>query len=168
MASIAYDENEDIYYLLVTSKAPTEKNYYHLLDAKNIYEYHFDNYGYIELINEMDIIDTIKTKYAKENTYDNKLDKSFRKYMIKDFDKSKLEVIYEGISLINYDILDGTEIGKVIIKYDNKEIDRINILFKGKLHFSIFEFIKSNIVIILISIFVFLALIISLKKKIKK
>ena len=106
LASIAYDENEAIYYLLVTSKAPTEKNYYHLLDAKNIYEYHFDNYGYIELINEMDIIDTIKTKYAKEKTYDIKLDKSFRKYMIKDFDKSKLEVIYEVISLIKYDILD--------------------------------------------------------------
>ena len=46
-----------------------------ILICLNIYEYHFDNYGYIELINEMDIIDTIKTKYAKEKTYDITLDK---------------------------------------------------------------------------------------------
>lgn len=150
LASTAYDEINDIYYLLVTSKAPLQTNYYHLLDAKNIYEYYFNNYKYFTLVDTDKIITTLKTKYAKEDKVDIKSSKTIKKYLKNDFDIDKIEYVYSGIQTVKYDVLPDTFLGTIDIKYENEIIESFDVLMQNKLHFSLFYFIKDNIIYIVL------------------
>lgn len=152
LASIAYDENNDIYYLLVTSKAPINTNYYHLLDAKNVYEYYFNNYKYFNLIEKDDYITSIKTKYAKEKNVDILSPNTISKYLKNDFDIKQLEIKFEGEELIGYDTAVGTKLGTVYLNYKGENLEKFDILLTRQLQFSLFQFIKENIVIIFIII----------------
>lgn len=168
LASIAYDDKNDLYYLLVTAKAPITTSYYHLLDAKNIYDYYINNYGYQNLVEVDDIVVTLKTKYAKEKTIDIKANKNVFKYLDNDFNKDKITLEYEGVNEVKYNIKPNTKIGIVKVLYNNELVDTIDVFISQKLHFSILIFVKENIVIILSIILLIICTICSINKKKKK
>ena len=146
LASIAYDQSNDILYLLVTTGANTSTDdAYHIKDATNIYTYYFENYGYVNLIDENELLVSIKTKYSK-NKYLNfyaKEDVSF--YTKKDeFDKNKIKIIYDGVNTIDQSIKKGEKLGTVSIYYDNEYINNIDIILNDEYEFSIIYFLLQN------------------------
>lgn len=146
LASIAYDQNNDILYLLVTTGANTSTDdAYHIKDATNIYTYYFENYEYVNLIDENELLVSIKTKYSK-NKYLNfyaKEDVSF--YTKKDeFDKNKIKIIYDGVNTINQTIKKGEKLGTVSIYYDDEYINSLDIILNDEYKFSIIYFLLQN------------------------
>lgn len=146
LASIAYDKNNDILYLLVTTGANiSTDDAYHIKDATKIYTYYFENYGYVNLVDKGELLVSIKTKYSK-NKYLNlyaKEDVSF--YTKKDeFDKNKIKIIYDGINTIDQSIKKGEKIGTVSIYYDDEYINSLDIILNGEYKFSIIYFLLQN------------------------
>lgn len=146
LASIAYDQNNDILYLLVTTGANTSTDdAYHIKDATNIYTYYFENYGYVNLMDENELLVSIKTKYSK-NKYLNfyaKEDVSF--YTKKDeFDKNKIKIIYDGVNIIDQSIKKGEKLGTVGIYYDDEYINSLDIILNNEYKFSIIYFLLQN------------------------
>lgn len=152
LASLAYDEVNDISYLLVTAKAPTTTSYYHVLDAKNIYEYYFENYKYFDLVKENQEITKVKTKYAKEKEIIIEPSSTIKKYLKSDFDVNNLEIKYVGEEVITYNTKLGSKLGTVYINYQGKVMDNFDVFLNQALHFSLFAFIKDNIIIITLMI----------------
>lgn len=146
LASIAYDQNNDILYLLVTTGANTSTDdAYHIKDATNIYTYYFENYGYVNLVDKDELLVSIKTKYSK-NKYLNfyaKEDVSF--YTKKDeFDKNKIKIIYDGVNIIDQSIKKGEKLGTVGIYYDDEYINSLDIILNNEYKFSIIYFLLQN------------------------
>lgn len=146
LASIAYDQSNDILYLLVTTGANTSTDdAYHIKDATNIYTYYFENYGYVNLVDKDELLVSIKTKYSK-NKYLNfyaKEDVSF--YTKKDeFDKNKIKIIYDGVNTIDQSIKKGEKLGTVSIYYDDEYINNIDIILNDEYEFSIIYFLLQN------------------------
>ena len=146
LASIAYDQSNDILYLLVTTGANTSTDdAYHIKDATNIYTYYFENYGYVNLVDKDELLVSIKTKYSK-NKYLNfyaKEDVSF--YTKKDeFDKNKIKIIYDGVNTIDQSIKKGEKLGTVSIYYDDEYINNIDIISNDEYEFSIIYFFLQN------------------------
>lgn len=146
LASIAYDQSNDILYLLVTTGANTSTDdAYHIKDATNIYTYYFENYGYVNLVDKDELLVSIKTKYSK-NKYLNfyaKEDVSF--YTKKDeFDKNKIKIIYDGVNTIDQSIKKGEKLGTVSIYYDDEYINNIDIILNDEYKFSIIYFLLQN------------------------
>ena len=100
-------------YLLVTAKAPTNNRTNHILDAKELYSYFFNNYEYRKIINKGDEIVTIES--------DDKIIKySINVEMIKYLNKNcNLEKKYDGKTRIDKDSKIGDKLGTYIVKCDN-------------------------------------------------
>lgn len=129
LASIAFDEKNNINYLLVTIGAnPTTKNAYHVLDAKNIYEYYMNNYKYYDVLKENDILANIKVKYSDEIISIPSLEE-IPIYHDKSFDTSKIEIKYEGLEEVSPFIKDQL-IGKTSVYYDGELLSTYEITTK--------------------------------------
>lgn len=146
LASIAYDQGNDILYLLVTTGANTGTDAaYHIKDATNIYTYYFENYGYVNLIDENELLVSIKTKYSK-NKYLNFYAKEDVRFYTKEdeFDKNKIKIIYDGVNTIDQSIKKGEKLGTVSIYYDDEYINSLDIILNGEYKFSIIYFLLQN------------------------
>lgn len=146
LASIAYDENNDILYMLITTGASIDtSDAYHIKDASNIYTYYFDNYGYIDLIEKDDLLVSIKTKYGKDDYINFYANENISFYTKKDeFDKNKIKIIYEGIDTITYNNKQNDILGKISIYYDNEYINSLDIVLNDEYKFSIINFLVQN------------------------
>lgn len=123
LASIANYNN--VNYLLVTAGADYKTNKInHFLDAKNIYEYYFTNYGYKKILKKDQVLKKIKTKYKEDvNIIQNK---NIELYLKNDIKNKDLTYKYKGIKNLQKGIKKGDVIGKYIVSY--KE----NILYQEK------------------------------------
>lgn len=148
-------------YLFVTlnnyNKIPTYIN-----ETVNTYKYYENNYSYKNIIDENDIIVTLKTKYAKEKNIDIKVDKEYTYYLKNDFNKDDLTYKYTGIGVMSYFTEKGTKIGKLDIIYNDEIIKSIDLLYDGNLRFSLIKYLWINKYVIL---FIFLIWLIIHKKK---
>ena len=116
MASTSHKDS--INYLLVTANAPYTNKTNHLVDAKNIYEYYFNNYDEITILNKDELITTITLEDGREVNYYSDIE--LKKYLNKSCNITKG---YNGsLDLNDYDI--GDKIGEYIIKCDD------NIIYK--------------------------------------
>lgn len=172
LASIAYDKENDIRYLLVTTKAPTTTGYYHVKDAVTTYNYYFENYKYHNLVDENDLLLTLPTKYGKVDKVDIKALEKVSYYLNNTFKKSEVKLKYTGENIITTEMNKGDKLGFIEVIYDNEVLNKFDVYLPSKVEFSLWVFIKDNIKIISISIGLFLLLIISLtlclKRKKKK
>ena len=142
LASIATDEKNNINYMLITTNALESPN--HIIDALTIYDYYFENYKYYEIVNKQDVIKKIQTKYSKTKEIKLKVDENITLFYDKSFDKKLIKIEYKGLNIVkpNDDI-----IGKIKIYYDKKLLYEKE--YDNNIEFSIFEFIKSYIFIII-------------------
>lgn len=123
LASIANYNN--VNYLLVTAGADYKTNKInHFLDAKNIYEYYFTNYGYKKILKKDQVLKKIKTKYKEDvNIIQNK---NIELYLKNDIKNKDLTYKYKGIKNLQKGIKKGDVIGKYIVSYKG------NILYQEK------------------------------------
>ena len=155
LASVAIDEDNNIRYLLVTTGADTTtKNAYHILDAKNIYEYYFNNYKYYNVLNIDDILADIKVKYSK-NLISIKSTDNIIIYHDNTFDISKIKIEYEGIDEISPFIDKDIVLGNAYIYYDD-ELLSTKVIISDMLDNSILKDVQKNIGYICVIIIVIL------------
>jgi D-alanyl-D-alanine carboxypeptidase len=90
LASIAYDDENDINYMMITARAKNVVTY-PVLDAVNSYQKIFDSFTKKILYKNGDTVTTVKTKYAKEKNIDVVTNESIELfYEIDNFDEAKL------------------------------------------------------------------------------
>jgi serine-type D-Ala-D-Ala carboxypeptidase (penicillin-binding protein 5/6) len=158
LASIAYDKKNDIYYLLVTTKADDDTSVmYNIKDAVNIYNYFFNNYSYHDLVKKNDKLVTIKTKYLKDDEITFKSAKQVKLYYNNNnFDTKNIKIAYAGIKEIKPFTKKGSTIGTVSVYYKDKLIDKIDIKLTNKPKLDIKKVILDNyFTIICILFFIF-------------
>lgn len=109
MASISHYNG--VNYLLVTAKAPYDNRANHILDAKTIYNYYFDNYEEKIISNKGDKIVTITVD--DEYKIDYYSSKDIKKYLRKDCDLTKTFIGEDTISS-SYSL--NSKIGEYVIK----------------------------------------------------
>lgn len=172
LASIAYDKKNDIYYLLVTTKADDDTSVmYNIKDAVDIYNYFFDNYSYHDLIKKNDDLVSIKTKYLKDDEVTFKSDKQVKLYYNNNnFNKKNIKITYSGIKEIKPFTKKGSTLGTVSVYYKDKLIDKIDIKLTEKPKLDIKKVIVGNyftIISILIFVFAIVAFYFAIKRYIK-
>lgn len=167
LASTAYDDNNDILYMLVTCGASVETDdAYHVKDSFNIYNYYFDNYKYQDIIKENELLVSIKAKYGKENYVNIYAKEPVLYYLNNDYDTNKVSIKYDGLKTIDYHNKKGEKIGEVQIFYDNELVDNIDINLNDEYKFSIINFLlQTNIIYVVIGLFVLLIIFIICKRK---
>lgn len=169
LASIAYDEVNNIKYLLVTTNADTDgRKSEHIKDASKTYKYYFENFKYHNLIEKNENLVTLPTKYVKETSITFKANDIVSRYLENTFDKEKVEIKYTGIDVIEAGSKKDTKIGEVEIIYEGTTYEIIPIVLENDIKFSLWVFIKDNIIIISIIILIVAAITFLLIKKKKK
>ncbi len=164
LASIAYDQANDIKYLLVTTKAAEVPN--HLTDAINIYDYYFQNYKYQDLIKKNEPILTLKTKYSKTKQVAFKAQENVQKYLINTYNQDDVKIKYNGLKIITPQTKEG-KIGTVQVFYQNELIKELPIILNNKIKFSLLGFLIAYkyITIAISIILIVLIVLIYLKRK---
>ena len=140
--------------------------YNNMKDIKKIYSALKENYTNQVVIEEANVLEKIKTKNAKEDIVIINSPKDIKVYTEKPFEKDKVKIEYTGIKEVSYKTKKGTKIGTIKVYYKNELIDEVDAITSEDLHFSLFKFIKNNILIILGAFIV--VLIIKPKKKKRK
>lgn len=173
LASVAYDKDNDITYMLVTTNASTDTKYYHVKDAIDVYNYYFTNYKYHNLIDKDEKILTLNTKYAKEHIIDFISDKDYKVYYENTFNKDNVKLEYTGLELlqpklINNNLKKGYKIGTIKVIYNDTTYETIDILLKDDIKFSILEFVYINRLYFVLGIVLVILIIFTIKKLNKK
>lgn len=157
LASIAYDNKNDINYLLVTTGADSDYDkYYNIKDAYEMYNYFFTNYSYHVLVEKNSEIIKISTKYLKDDFITFKSNEEVRLlYNNNDFDKNNIKLSYTGIKQIKPFTKRKEKLGVLDIYYKDKVIKSIDIILESKSSIDIIKVIKGEWFTVL-SIFIFL------------
>ena len=163
LASIAYDDENDINYMMITARAKNVVTY-PVLDAVNSYQKIFDSFTKKILYKNGDTVTTVKTKYAKEKNIDVVTNESIELfYEIDNFDEAKLTYNIDVPKKINKILSSSKKIGTLSVYYDGEEVITVSLFLKNDMHFSFLRFI-TNIVLP----FSLLALIVVVALKIPK
>ena len=120
------------------------------------------------LIEKNENLVTLPTKYVKETSITFKANDIVSRYLENTFDKEKVEIKYTGIDVIESGSKKGTKIGEVEIIYEGTTYEIIPIVLENDIKFSLWVFIKDNIIIISIIILIVAAITFLLIKKKKK
>lgn len=148
LATIA--KENDVNYMLVTLGALYDKKAPHNIeDAQTIYDYFIDNYGNHVIVDKETPFTEIKVKYGTEKTLKLYPTKSITKYLENDYDKNDIKYVYDGREEITAFTKKGEKLGTLQIYYQDNLIAKENIVLNQTLKFSLLEFAKENIIIIL-------------------
>lgn len=164
LATIA--KENDVNYMLVTLGALYDKKAPHNIeDAQTIYDYFIENYGNHMIVDKETPFTEINVKYGSEKTLKLYPTKNITKYLENDYDKNDIKYVYDGKEEITAFTKKGEKLGTLEIYYQDDLIDKENIVLTESLQFSIFEFAKENIVIILSIITVLVVIVVFIIKR---
>ncbi|MBR3363126.1 MAG: D-alanyl-D-alanine carboxypeptidase [Bacilli bacterium] len=165
LASIA--SKDDVNFLLITLGAPYDKKGPHNFeDAKTIYQYYIDNYGYHNIWEKDDVILSLKTKLLKKDKIDFYPQKVLKVYLPNSFDKKDLVYKYNGEKIIKFNMKKGQKLGKLDVYYKDEKIASQNIVLNEKPSLSILKVLDEYKLFIIIFVVSFLTLIF-VKRKLK-
>ena len=151
---------ENVNYLLITLGADSN-TINHIQDTLNIYEYYSNNYGYINILSENQLLNTIYVKHSKTKTYDIYSKDNIELYLEKTVDKENLKYEYAGVEELTKDIKVGDKLGVINVINNNEIIYTYDVYLDIEIKYYNYPLYISITVIILISICILL-------KKIKK
>ena len=167
LASIAYDENNNINYMMITAKAQNVVTY-PVMDAINAYEKVFSSFTKRSLYKSGDTVTTVKTKYAKEKNVDVVVNEDIELfYEIDNFDESKLSYKVDVPKKITKLLSSSQKIGTLHVYYDGEEIRNVALFLKSDMHFSLLRFI-TNIILPFGLLAIVVVIILKIPKIIKK
>lgn len=166
LASLATKDN--VHYLLVTAGSNHEsKQPLHIMDAKTLYEYYFNNYDNYPIIKEGDIIKTVKVKYSDMTSLDIKAPSTIKKNLDENMINS-LEYRYNGLDEVSYNNKKGDKIGTLGVYYQDVLLAEMDVILPVSISFSLAAFIRFNIWLwLIVSIFI-LGIVISIKRGVRK
>lgn len=164
LATIA--KENDVNYMLVTLSALYDKKAPHNIeDAQTIYDYFIENYGNHMIVDKETPFTEIKVKYGSEKTLKLYPTKNITKYLENDYDKNNIKYVYDGRKEITAFTKKGEKLGTLEIYYQDNLIAKENIVLNQTLKFSLLEFAKENIVIILSIITVLVVIVVFIIKR---
>ena len=121
-------------YLFVNLNAnPNTLDY--IKDAINTYEYYSSNYGYVTIVDENEVLYTLKIKGSKEKEYDILSDKKVEKYLSNQIKKSDIKIEYDGIDYIDRKIHKNDKIGTISFKYEDETLYTMDIILDREIKF---------------------------------
>lgn len=164
LATIAKANN--VNYMLVTLGALYDKKApHHIEDAKTIYDHFIQNYKNHIVVDKKVPFTEIKVQYGKEKTFKLYPQKNITLYLENNYDKNDIKYVYNGKKKITAFTKKGKKLGTLEIYYKDDLIDKENIVVTQNLKFSLFEFIKENIIILSIAIVTIITIFIKRKNK---
>jgi len=144
LSSLAYDEVNDIYYLMITARA--KERVEPVIDAVNTYEYLFENYSNHLIIEQGEVLKQLKTKYAKEKSVNVIASEKVSLFLENsNYDEDEISLKYNIPDTINKSLKNGDKVGTLTILYADKEIKTIDVLIEQDLHFSVLRFFLKTI-----------------------
>lgn len=153
--------------LLNASKEGNVSN--NILDTFKLINFIDGGYDNVVLVNKGDKLHTIKIVNSNKDTYDIKATEEFKYYLPIDYDEKLFEIKYTGLDFISYKNKVGEEIGNISYYYDGLLIKDQKVILDEKINFSIFKYIKNNIIkFIIFGIMLIVLIIISNRLFIKK
>lgn len=160
LSTLAYDEENDINYLLITAGA--QEKVHPVIDAVNMYEYLFKNYSNHILVEKDEILTSVKANFSKESSVNliAKEDVSLF-YGNNLYDENKITYEYDIPKNINKILKQGTKVGTASIYYNEELISTIDLLIEKNMELSIFKIA----LVIVVPISIIFCVIILFKKK---
>ena len=149
LATIA-KENGTNYILITTGALYDKKAPHHIEDAKIIYDYFIQNYSNQKIVDKNISYKTLKTKYSKETKIKLYPSKDIIKYLPNNYEKKDIKYEYNGVEEVTP--FTKNKLGTLKIYYQNKLIRKENVYLKNRPSFSLIAFIKSNIIVIPLTI----------------
>lgn len=144
---------------MVSANADEKSNYAHVSDAIKTYSYYFDNYGYQTIVNAGEEVVTLDTRSAKEKTVSLTAPKTVKKYLKKDFDKDLIKTKYEGVNFVTPFTKTNVKLGVFSVYFGEQLLEQMPLVLNQKLTFSLFSFIKDNILFIILAIAIIISII---------
>lgn len=159
LATIA--EANGVKYMLITTGVPMNMGGANFNDQKMIYDYFINNFSYKEIVSRGDLLVKLPTEYAKDDYVIIKASKGIEKYLNNDFLKEKIELKYNGIDTVKYDMKKNDKLGSINIIYEGNTLESIDILLNKNQELDIFKYLMGHIYIV-IGVGIFLTLVVTL------
>ena len=152
LASIA--TINDINYLLINlGSNPNQNKSQAVKDTLTVYNYYGDNYDYTNIIEENQVLKTIKNKFGHEEEYDIYATDNVSMYLKNTITTEDLTYTYDGIEEINYKNKKGDKLGTVTISYNEQILDTYEVYLNDELeyyHPVLYTIIIISIILILL------------------
>ncbi len=161
LASISNVKDANL--LMVTLNNYTKDATY-INETVNTYKYYDENYSLVNIIDESDVVSSIKTKYSRTKTYDIKVDNEYDYYLENDFNKEDLKYEYSGLNEISAFDKKGKSLGKVSVYNGEDLLKEIDIKYDGSLKVNVFGILFRIFYISLILLFIIFLVFIKFKK----
>lgn len=145
LAALSEIENTNIITITIGAPVSYEKPK-NIVDMSKLYNEIKDNYEKINLVEENQILKTVETKYAKEKDVKIRSPKDVSRLIEIPYEETDVEIKYSGEKVINSSTKKGTEIGKIKIYYKDDLIEELPATLVDSLHFSVWNYLKENII----------------------
>lgn len=172
LASFSRDEVEDVDLIaVVTGSNMYSSTPYNVIDSEKLYEEVITHYIYRPIVLKDELLVRIPTHLAKEESIEIYAKEDIKKYLA-NVDYDKIEIIYDGVEVVEYNTPIGEKIGTITYYYDSKEVGSMDVILEEELHLDIVKWAKEHKKELVIGVVVFLSLIVIAllltKKKNKK
>ncbi len=141
LASYSLDDDGTTLITVVTGASMYSSRPYNIIDTETLDGYIIQNYSIKDILTTSDEILSLKTYCTKQDNVKFYLESPI-KYYIKDLDKEKIKIEYNGIEELSVKNTIGQKLGEVKIYYDNKLLTTEDIYLKEELHFDILKWVK--------------------------
>lgn len=150
---VATAEKDDVKLIVVILGSSSINKRYN--DCKTLFNYGFENYSYLTLHNEKDIIQTIEIKNATNDTknLDVAVKNEIKILTKKNYDETTINPIIEINSDLEAPIAENTVIGKISYKIDN-EIYSSDLVSASNVYSSSFEVIIFRLLLIFLILYI--------------
>ena len=140
----SFSDDEGVPLLVIVVGSPLYSNMpYNLIDTEYLYDIIQKEYSKRYIFVKGDKVFKIPTLYTTKKYVDIEVPEDVMVYTDK-IEQTDIKVQYEGISLIDSSIKSGEKLGKLSIKYREKNIYESDVLLDESLEFSITKWIKTE------------------------
>lgn len=141
--------NSHEFLIIVLNADKIDGKYYNIIDSIDLINFLLKHYNNQILVKKNKLIKTIPIKLSKTKNYKIKTKKNITYYLPDDYDKSKLKIEYEGKEYLTFINKKKDKIGTISYYYNNKLINKENIILDIDPKISIIEIFKSYFYIII-------------------
>ena len=167
LASYTVDEDNTII-SIVTGASMYSTIPYNIIDSEKLYKYIADKYSNQNVLSKGDKILELNTYCCKQDSVVFTLPEDIVKY-VDNVESKDINIIYDGIDVLDSSMKIGTSLGKAKIYYKNELVGDIDIQLNEKLEFSLKKLIVIHKVLVgsIISGIVLVIIIILIRNSIK-
>ena len=146
LASYTVDDDNTII-SIVTGASMYSTIPYNIIDSEKLYKYIADKYSNQNVLSKGDKILELNTYCCKQDSVVFTLPEDIVKY-VDNVESKDINIIYDGIDVLDSSMKIGTSLGKVKIYYKNELVGNVDIQLNEKLEFSLKKWIVIHKVLV--------------------